>query len=886
MSNPPSSAAEWRSSTQASGNGPATLTRSRAVSAPAHPATSEDETIGDDDHNVHSDAGSSDADGSEGPEPAEPSLKYTRLTGDLPSLLASDAVSAAACNDKFLALGTHWGHVYVVDFSGNLIKQFSNHSTSVAEVCIDANAEFIASAGGDGRVVVRSMFSDEDQCYEFQRPLKCLQLDPDFARTRRFATGGHAGEVVLSDRTWRGPRKVILASVDGIVLAVSWRGNLIAYATEHGIGIYDVKAARDICQAQVPFHDDRPDLFRCHMVWKDDENLVIGWQCAVLVLQIRVRGIAGPPSMFETAYQAQILVQYKSAFDLAGFAPWSRLGQSRDRPDVLTCFRPCVQDRSRLRRRGYSPVRRPTSNPPECILLNLRTMDPVVSRDSINLAHHEHLQPIDYSVIGLPAEQAYFLISPRDVISVRARDANDQIEWRLQHMHYEEALKVSLFAAQQGIAIRPEYRAVHVGQQLLTDLLEHDELERAAGLCPMVLGKDPELWERWIYVFADRDGLDAILPCIPTQSPVLNHTVYEVILAHYLSANFKGFRNLIERWPKQLYNTASLLGALEDTLLDFPNDEDLVQAAVVLYGIISCGFTSFVSFLTISVFIRSADTALRVTQSRRFSMGRDLVKFGASECISRLVQQSAVLPPGEVVELLEGRPDFQYAYLLALFKDDAHSAPDLQDHLLELLVEFRSKELLDFLKRSIYYPLDKALALCESHDLLQEQVYVLGRIGNNKRALEIMMDRMDDIHMAIDYAKGQQDEELWNDLVDFAVQKPKYWAPLFQHTGMFLDPIKLIKRVPPGAQISNLKSLLTSIVQDALAQVELRGQSHQVLREDVLTFMRQSMRYAKSSRYVTSDTCCVRCGQPFASNPQLPVTLDEFGAHHASCPET
>ncbi|KNE60100.1 hypothetical protein AMAG_05525 [Allomyces macrogynus ATCC 38327] len=104
---------------------------------------------------------------------------------------------------------------------------------------------------------------------------------------------------------------------------------------------------------------------------------------------------------------------------------------------------------------------------------------------------------------------------------------------------------------------------------------------------------------------------------------------------------------------------------------------------------------------------------------------------------------------------------------------------------------------------------------------------------------------------------------------------------------MFLDPIKLIKRVPPGAQISNLKSLLTSIVQDALAQVELRGQSHQVLREDVLTFMRQSMRYAKSSRYVTSDTCCVRCGQAFAANPQMPVTLDELGAHHApSCPET
>jgi hypothetical protein len=86
-------------------------------------------------------------------------------------------------------------------------------------------------------------------------------------------------------------------------------------------------------------------------------------------------------------------------------------------------------------------------------------------------------------------------------------------------------------------------------------------------------------------------------------------------------------------------------------------------------------------------------------------------------------------------------------YLFALFQHDPHLTPELHTELMILICKFRPSALMEFLKRSVYFELDRALALCETMQLLEEQVYVLGRIGNHKKALEIMMKKMDNIDM-------------------------------------------------------------------------------------------------------------------------------------------
>lgn len=47
-------------------------------------------------------------------------------------------------------LGTHFGHVYILDFNGNQIKKVSAHSVTVNELSIDDSGDFLASCSDDG----------------------------------------------------------------------------------------------------------------------------------------------------------------------------------------------------------------------------------------------------------------------------------------------------------------------------------------------------------------------------------------------------------------------------------------------------------------------------------------------------------------------------------------------------------------------------------------------------------------------------------------------------------------------------------------------------------------------------------------------------------------
>lgn len=54
-------------------------------------------------------------------EEEEPRLKYQRLGGSIPSLLATDAASCIAVAERMIALGTQGGTVHILDFLGNQV---------------------------------------------------------------------------------------------------------------------------------------------------------------------------------------------------------------------------------------------------------------------------------------------------------------------------------------------------------------------------------------------------------------------------------------------------------------------------------------------------------------------------------------------------------------------------------------------------------------------------------------------------------------------------------------------------------------------------------------------------------------------------------------------
>lgn len=78
------------------------------------------------------------------------------------------------------------------------------------------------------------------------------------------------------------------------------------------------------------------------------------------------------------------------------------------------------------------------------------------------------------------------------------------------------------------------------------------DFAKAARLCPKVCAHVQKRWEDWIFVFAEKHQLQvssgavnlwtckinvsqAIIPFVPTESPRLDHLVYEMMLAHFLT---------------------------------------------------------------------------------------------------------------------------------------------------------------------------------------------------------------------------------------------------------------------------------------------------------------------------------------------------------------
>ncbi len=63
----------------------------------------------------------------------------------------------------------------------------------------------------------------------------------------------------------------------------------------------------------------------------------------------------------------------------------------------------------------------------------------------------------------------------------------------------------------------------------------------------------------------------------------------------------------------------------------------------------------------------------------------------------------------------------------------------------ELYAEYNPQRLMPFLMTSQAYSLEAALQQCEARDLVREQVFLLGRMGNSVRALDLIIQQLADI---------------------------------------------------------------------------------------------------------------------------------------------
>lgn len=760
----------------------------------------------------------------------EPILKYARLEGALTGVLAKDSISCVALSKARIVFGTHAGVVHVLRKDGTEEKRVRVHQAAVAAISIDGAGGVVATAGIDGRVVVLNIGRGENSMYDYGRPLRTVSIDPDYSANGkgRFFCGGLAGQAILTERGWMGNRETVLGENEGSIMASAWCGRLVAWSNDKGVRLYDTLNMRLVGFVPKPPDSPRPDLFKCRLLWRDDDCLLIGWFDHLIRVDIH-EGVGKVLSL-----------EYEVVMSLDDIV----CGLTEFRDDFLVMTYQ-TDDRENPRRAD--------AERPEIHIVD-RTFD-VVSEDALGLRGFSRLGPNDYELAHDRAEGVVYVVSPKDVVTARPRTTSDHLAWLLEVERFQDALELARVQELPG-----ELSAQSVAAKYMAHLSEAGDYTAAASLAPEVFVADAERWEAEVFAYAEKDRLAYISPYIPTERPLLSSVVYGMVLGQYLKGDHAMLLDTIRSWPVDIYDDK----AIERAMLHRLQSEDTAtvrEALAELYLKTENPRDAFAQYLRLgkseafdlveqyNLFDAVQQDVLRLVQlgveTTKSDDPWDLVNARAIEL---LVTHPIAIEPQKVVDQLSGHEALLFCYLRdAAERDPELIAPHI-DLVLQLFAEYDREKLFEVLRGEVDYSLQSAVDICEKHDFVPELVYLLGKTGDNKRALHLIIERLGDVSQAIAFAMAQHDEELWEDLISYALDKPPFIRGLFEQAGAVVDPVKLLRRIPEGTPLAGLKNSLSKVFSDfdlqlSLSQcgIQIHGSELSVLTRRLLARQRRGV---------------------------------------------
>lgn len=845
----------------------------------------------------------------------EPAFHMDVLGASIQDILQKDTLSAMAVSSKSIAMGMHSGMIYIVSRSGHLEKGFRFHSATVLDLVFDTTGDFIGSAGMDGIVAIASLTSSEQYQFDFQRPMRTIALEPQFGHrsSRAFVCGGMSGILVHREKRWFGHREVVLHSEEGPIWAITWRGSWIAWANDRGVRIADAISHDVITFIPAPDVALRAELVRCTLTWRDDHTLLIAQGDRITIASVKTRD----------APEDQVRAAIPSVPTLSGLV--SGLSSSADVPlkhfvEITDIFQlDCivagvawmsdnivtlsyVVDSDVLASLGQDDVRLLSGQPPELRVIS-RSGDEQ-SSDVLDLANVDRCRCNDYhlcvsyewvydNVLKEKVQKpVYFLASPRQVCRLRPRTEQDHIQWLLEHAEYREALE-ALEALGSGPAKAMGFDVAAIGREYLLYMMdEHHDYEGAAELFPLILRKDASAWESFVLLYLERGKVSVVLPFIPTRDPELGEMVYDMVLVALLRTDEAALLATLRTWPGHLYSAQAVAAAIEDRA---ENSRVLLECLAQLYLTDHQPSKALLYLLRLrhpSVFGLIRDNNLLIDVQQKIGLlvelDQDLAETKQPEesvLISLLVDHTHAIPIHRAMQQLEPYPWYQYLYLDALFERDASMITDYANRLVYLYAEYQYPKLMPFLRAmSSVYSFQRAYVACEAHNYVPEMVFLRGRTGDLRGALDLILDRLDDVEMAIDFVRQQDDIELWGALLAHAQNKPNYIRGLLEHAGGEINPVRIIRPIEKGLVIPGLRPALIKTMQNFQLQNSLLHGGLVVLERDAQELGHQYTQALTAAMACDAATECTVCGRALLQKPfQRIVLFFCWHAAHASC---
>ncbi|KAL5007431.1 hypothetical protein ScPMuIL_016237 [Solemya velum] len=783
----------------------------------------------------------------ESEEEIEPKLKYERIGNDLTRILSKDAASCMAVHTKFLALGTHWGIIHILDHTGNNIrdKELLVHTTTVNQISIDDNGDNIASCSDDGRVIITGLFTtDNNQNVTFDRPVKAVALDPMFYKSgsgKHYVTGDD--KLILNEKGFLNRNKKIeLHQGEGPIRNIKWRGDFIAWANDYGVKIYDM-----ISRSRITFitkdHDLRPDLYRCHLCWKDNRTLLLGWGTKIKICVVKDR--QGSSNNDLPGRYVEIIGMFSTDIFICGIAP---LGEN---VVLLSCEKDSQQQEG-----GKLVASRP----------HLQIIKPCmddyeeISNDALSIRGFQEYRSNDYH---LAVVESLGITGVKQQVVVNV--LNNRTE-TFQTMPVYVELQRAMSAAVTHDMDLKKHNFQEIGRRYLNFLLEEQRFDDAAQLCVKILGKNKDLWETEVYKFTKIKQLKAIAPYLPRIEPQLSPAIYEMVLNEFILTDCERFLQLVKEWPHNLYNIQTIVNAVLDRLDRDKHNKILLQTLGELYSY----ERAFDKALAIYLRLQHKDVFKLIYKHKLFSAISDkieqLMQFDQEQAVTMLIDNIDSIPMEKVVHQLEKSREFLHVYLDKLFTKDPDLSKEYHGHQVKLYAEFNRSRLLPFLRSSKWYKLQMAMEECEVRDFIPEQVYLLGRMGNTKQALQLITERLKDVNQAIEFCKEMNDPDLWEHLISYSIDKPTFITELLHNIGTHVDPIILIEQIQEKMEIPGLRDSLVKILQDYNLQISLREGCRKILVADSFHLLERIIKTQRRGLSVDNHQTCHICQQRILVN--------------------
>lgn len=404
-----------------------------------------------------------------------------------------------------------------------------------------------------------------------------------------------------------------------------------------------------------------------------------------------------------------------------------------------------------------------------------------------------------------------------------------------------------------------------MGGAYLDYLLSAKRWQEAARLCLRVFGKERAPWQEHIYKFARAHQLRAVAPYLPRNpSAPLDPQVYEMVLYEHLRLEPRGFLALVREWRETgLYNTAAVINAVLERLLVAETDDKptLMEALAVLYGNDGRYDKALAMYLKLGhpgVFQLIQKNGL---QSAVHAMIADLMSLDSEKACELLLGGSgnSIVPPDVVVSRLESHESLLHAYLHALDRRDPKLSGPYHGRMVRLYSIFDRNKLLPFLKRSDQYPIQEALEICQKQRYYPEMVYLLGRIGDTREALELINREIGDMQQALAFCQEHDDPDLWQDLIKHSLNRPDLITFLLPRIGGHVDPRVLVERIQPGVSVPGLRNSLVSMLKQSRLQASIQEGCQKLLVADYFGLHERLVQVQQKGLSVSEELVCGAC---------------------------